>query len=246
MEHDLYVDYCGVCSPTENWHLSQDIEIQRLYYILGGTGGYCDDMCQKHYFHQGHLYLFPYNLRHRFFTDKTDPVRHLFFDFLSSPPIIAAEPLCICVDTDSQLSEALVLANRILRTHSKSTLAETRLSKHLLQLLLDLAHERTPLPFYTDPVICDSIKTIQSDYSKPITVRELASQAGFEENHFIRRFRNVMKQTPYAYLKNYRLIQARNLLAAGISVEDAAHKVGYESPSSLTRALRRSAPSKNT
>ena len=48
-----------------------------------------------------------------------------------------------------------------------------------------------------------------------------------------------MKQTPYTYLKNYRLFKARNLLLEGVSAEKAAERVGYESAASLTRALNR-------
>lgn len=247
MDHDIYIDYCGLGSPCgENWHLNQDIEIQRVYYIFSGTGWYSSGGGMRQCFQKGHLYLFPYNLKHRFFTDPADPIRHLFFDFLSAPPIIAQEPLALHVHPDSQLRIALDLAQSILGTHPRTSIAKSPISRHLLQLILDLANEQIPIPYQTDPAICQALKVIQTEYSKAITVRDLAQQAGFEENHFIRRFRNIMKQTPYAYLKNYRLIQARTLLTEGISAAEVALRVGYTSSASLLRALHRFEAHKNT
>jgi len=240
MDNCLYVNYCGMGSPTtENWRLMPDIEIQRFYYILGGTGWYRSADGQQHLFQKGCVYLFPYNLKHSFYTDMLDPVNHLFYDFLSMPPVIASEPLCVLVEPGSQLHNALMLTCQIQRSYPRETLTQMPMGRHLLQLLLDLVDEQTPIPLNQDPVICQTLKVLQDDYNKPITVRELARQAGFEENYFIRRFKKVMRQTPYAYLKNYRLIQARNLLIEGVPVEKVALQVGYESAASLTRALRR-------
>lgn len=239
MENNLYISSCGVGAPsTKRWHLNQDIEIQRLYYILGGCGGYYDTGGQLHMFQEGHLYLFPYNIRHRFTNDTANPVRHLYFDFLSTPPVIAPEPLSQRVEENTDLKDALTLAVQLFSSRPRATLIESSLGKNTLALLLTLFDELMPLPFHTDEVICQSLETIQKDYNTPITVRSLAALAGFEENYFIRRFRSIMHQTPYAYLRNYRLMQARNLLRAGMSMDEIASKVGYASSASLARALR--------
>jgi len=240
MENSLYINYCGLGSPsTENWLLTQDIEIQRFYYVLGGTGWYRSPDGTKHTFQKGCVYLFPYNLRHSFHTDMSDPVSHLFYDFLSAPPIIATEPLRIPVAPDSPLHNALMLACQLKSSDYNSETYKTRLDRHMLRLLLDLVHEQMPIPFSTDPIIHNALSIIQRDYATPIMVKELARQVGFEENYFIRRFKKVMKQTPYTYLKNYRLFKARNLLLEGVSAEKAAERVGYESAASLTRAMNR-------
>jgi len=68
-------------------------------------------------------------------------------------------------------------------------------------------------------------------------VSDLSTRAGFEQNYFIRRFKNVMGVTPYAYLRSYRLLKARELMAGGCTVARAAELVGYENASSLSRAL---------
>lgn len=239
MENKLYINYCGTGSPaTENWRLNKDAEIQRFYYILGGAGWYRSANGEKHMFEKGCVYVFPYNIRHSFHTDMSDPIRHLYFDFFSSPPIIASTPLCIPVTEGSELGLALELACRMLASRKGAPCTKTQ--RHLLGLLLDLADEQSTIPFNTDEVICRTLKTVGENFDKQITVTDLAKEAGFEVNYFIRRFSRVMKQTPYAYLKNYRLMQAENLLSEGIPAEKVAEQVGYDSVSSLTRALRRS------
>lgn len=47
-----------------------------------------------------------------------------------------------------------------------------------------------------------------------------------------------MGQTPYAYLRTYRLALARQALASGDTLTQAAEKVGYQDAASLSRALR--------
>ena len=239
MEHQLYIHYCGTGSPSTNgWHLDREIEMQRLYYILGGTGSYCGSDGQLHPFQKGFLYLFPYNLLQRFNSDPSDPVRHLFFDFLSTPPVIAPSPICVNAAGAAELKDALDLTIRLFQSRPRPVFMESNLCSSLLRLILSLTEEIQPLPFHTDEVICRSLETIQRSYAGPLTVTQLADEAGYEQNYFIRRFRSIMHQTPYAYLRNYRLMQARNLLRTGLSMDEAALKVGYESSSSLARALR--------
>ena len=239
MDRQFYVSYCGVGSPASKyWYLSVDFEIQRLYYILGGTGGYYGSDHEKHAFRTGSVYLFPYNLRHRFYSESNDPIRHLFFDFLSTPPIIVTQPMELTADVNSHLQEALALACGILSARTSKQIVESQIGEPLLRILLTLMDEISPIPFNMDPVICKSLEIIQNQYAEPLSVRQLSDQAGFEENYFIRRFSKVMKQTPYAYLRNYRLMQARNLLGTGLSMEKTAERVGYASAVSLARALR--------
>lgn len=241
MEYHLFLSYCGVGTPSsEKWHLSKAIEFQRLYYILGGSGGYTNSDGSTCAFQKGHIYLFPYNLRDCFYSDVADPVQHLFFDFLSTPPIISPAPIEVCVDRNDELQEALKLTCRIFRSRPRANLLESPLSKHLLQLLLTLINEIKPVDYHMDPVICRSLERIQRDYCEPLTVTTLAQEAGFEENYYIRRFRSVMQQTPYSYLRNFRLMQARRFLQSGLSMSDAAANVGYGSAASLSRALRKS------
>lgn len=68
--------------------------------------------------------------------------------------------------------------------------------------------------------------------------RSLQPKSIWRKTIFIRRFRRVVGQTPYAYLRTYRLALARQALASGDTLTQAAEKVGYQDAASLSRALR--------
>ena len=112
----------------------------------------------------------------------------------------------------------------------------------LLTLTLRLLNEECTLPFYTDEVVSETLRRIWNDYASPLHVSELAAAVHLEENHFIRRFRRAMGQTPYAYLRTYRLALAKQALASGNTLTQAAEKVGYQNAASLSRALRAAEP----
>lgn len=234
----LDVSHCGNGYAPKDWWLAQTINIIRLYYIKGGDGGYFDQTGKKVKFKANHIYIHPYNLRDHFYTSYENPIDHIFFDFVSTPPILAEHPLCYPVDPDSPIASFLSFLQKLF---SDSQMQSTQQSKlfpaHLLQTLLFLLDQQAPIPFSGDTVICESLEWIRKNYQNPIQVKQLAEHSGYELNYFIRRFKNAMGVTPYTYLKNYRLLQAEDLLSQGCSFETTAVTVGYQNASSLSRAL---------
>jgi AraC-like DNA-binding protein len=71
-------------------------------------------------------------------------------------------------------------------------------------------------------------------------MEELASIAQMSESAFHRHFKALTSQTPLQYQKQIRLLEARRLMIAeAFSVEAAAFRVGYESPSQFSREYSR-------
>lgn len=75
----------------------------------------------------------------------------------------------------------------------------------------------------------------------PLTVADLAARAGLAESQFRARCLAATGLTPMQWLRAQRLARARSLRAAGLPVAVVAQRVGYDSPSALTAALRRDA-----
>ncbi len=75
----------------------------------------------------------------------------------------------------------------------------------------------------------------------PLTVADLAARAGLAESQFRARCLAATGLTPMQWLRAQRLARARELRAAGLPVALVAQRVGYDSPSALTAALRRAA-----
>lgn len=230
----LQIDTFGNGTAPAEWRLKSSVEMQRLYYIKGGKGRYLDEnKCMKDFI-SGKIYLFPYNLQARFETDAEDPIDHIYFDFISMPPIISKCPITYDTSKHPEIMKVVQLINMI---SSSMKMDRTDIRYSVLELLLSLLSDIKPLPFSTDSMVCEVQSYIQQHYAEPISIAQLAASSHFEENHFIRRFKEAVGQTPYAYLKRYRLLRAREYIANGKTITQTAALVGYENASSLSRAL---------
>ena len=259
----LYIFQAGKGLAPEQWFQTEAISLdrrmitlQRLYYIKGGRGEMILPDGERLPFVPGNIYVYPYNLPQRFVTDAHDRIDHIYFDFISTPPVIADRPIVYPVMSGSPVSHMVALldsllierdgggytpAMRIRPVADTPSGSEEEYRQTLYQLLYTLltllSHERE-LPFMSDEVIVSSLEYIREHDGERISVAELASRAGFELNYFIRRFKRAMGITPYAYMRACRLLRAGELISGGSSVMAAAEETGYENASSLSRAMR--------
>jgi AraC-like DNA-binding protein len=80
---------------------------------------------------------------------------------------------------------------------------------------------------------------IAAHLAEPLTVTELARQVSLSPSAFSRLFREVTGRSPYQFVKEQRLIRARELLGEGrLGVTDAARSVGYPSLSHFIKEFR--------
>ena len=250
----LFIDNIGSEPTPPGWYLLHKVKMQRLYYIKSGTGTYCCDRKEPRAFERGKIYLFPYNVNVNFNADRENPIDHIYFDFISTPPIISSGPVICDVPEDSALYDAILLTDKLFAKYDTSKMIAQKIPHiissapgsfdeqrqtvyQLLKLILTLISSQVKLPFSMDETINDTVEYIRKNYMKPITISELSSRAGLAEKYFIRRFKSVMGQTPYAYLKSHRLLCASELIASGLSVAKVSEMVGYDMPSSLSRAM---------
>jgi AraC-like DNA-binding protein len=84
------------------------------------------------------------------------------------------------------------------------------------------------------------LRHVHSDYSRPLSVEELARKAGMSVAAFHHYFKLVTASTPLQYLKRIRLDHARRMMAhEGYNAGTAARAVGYESASQFSREFKR-------
>lgn len=78
------------------------------------------------------------------------------------------------------------------------------------------------------------------DYGRPITVDDLAREAGLSRAHFTREFAKAFGETPHRYLLTRRLERAAALLRnTDRTVADICFLVGWGSVGSFTTTFRR-------
>lgn len=83
------------------------------------------------------------------------------------------------------------------------------------------------------------VRWLDENYRTPITVSDVAAQAGMSSATLHRHFRAVTGTSPMQYLKAVRLHRARGALLVGASVTDTAYAVGYGSATQFSREYRR-------
>jgi AraC-like DNA-binding protein len=88
--------------------------------------------------------------------------------------------------------------------------------------------------------IAKAIGWLKSNYSQPISMDDLASQANMSTSTFHHHFRSLTALSPLQFQKQLRLQEARRLmLAERMDAANAAFQVGYESPSQFNREYNR-------
>ncbi|MBD2099976.1 AraC family transcriptional regulator [Leptolyngbya sp. FACHB-261] len=88
--------------------------------------------------------------------------------------------------------------------------------------------------------IAEVIKQIKAEFTKPLSMDDLAKQASMSSASFHRHFKAVTSMSPLQYQKQLRLLEARRLmLAENADATYAAYRVGYESPSQFSREYSR-------
>lgn len=94
-----------------------------------------------------------------------------------------------------------------------------------------------PATHYTD--IHNALLYIQKNFKQPITIDDITAHIKMSKYHFIRLFKRQMGITPYAYLINYRINQAKILLQTTTqSLFDISYAVGYKSKSNFVAQFK--------
>jgi len=85
-----------------------------------------------------------------------------------------------------------------------------------------------------------ALRRIHAGYAAPLTLGQLAAEAGMSLPTFHTHFKAITQTSPMQYLKSTRLHQARLLMVRqGLSAETACRAVGYASASQFSREFRR-------
>jgi AraC-like DNA-binding protein len=80
---------------------------------------------------------------------------------------------------------------------------------------------------------------IDDDPSSPLTLTDLAADAGMSRFQLLRGFAHEMGLPPHAYRMQRRVALARRIIASGATLADAAAAAGFADQSHMTRAFVR-------
>lgn len=112
----------------------------------------------------------------------------------------------------------------------------------LNNLFLQLISEKnaSPQPDNAYNVVRTALEMIKADYSKKLTLSDLAQRSFISKYHFLRLFYKITGMTPMDYLSSFRISKAKTLLqTTDLSIEQISASVGYENTSSFIRAFKK-------
>lgn len=80
---------------------------------------------------------------------------------------------------------------------------------------------------------------INTNYSYPITIEDVASYVGISRSHLFRSFQMYQQQSPKEYLTDFRIKKARHLLReTSLSISAIAYSVGFENNLYFSKAFK--------
>jgi len=192
------------------------------------------------------------DLRHRLRVTSGEVARarwaHLDFTIFESINLLALFdlPLIVSGSTAERLGD---LCEQMWRTsdaprQNRLIRAVTleRLGFEMLELLLQLGRPRGDFDeFFTRAQrFAEVLGLIAREYTRPVSVQELAETAGLSPSRFHAAFREVFGVSPMAYVRDHRLEQARLLLSStDRTVGQVASRVGYRDQFHFSRHFKR-------
>ena len=122
---------------------------------------------------------------------------------------------------------------------ARQVLATSRLRELYFALLRSEAGGVIRQTFGASRDLGRALAYLHEHIGEPISVYELARVAGMSKAVFHRRFKAVTTLSPLQFIKAIRLNNAAALIAGGLSIAEAADRVGYGSPSQFSREFSR-------
>ncbi|MBL0924002.1 MAG: helix-turn-helix transcriptional regulator [Sphingomonadaceae bacterium] len=114
----------------------------------------------------------------------------------------------------------------------------------LVKLIERYGEERTEALAFTASFTAQHYKRVLDHvarhFGSQLTIEDMAREAGLSTAHFSRLFRQVIGETPYQYLMDYRVEQAKKMLGeAGRPLIDIALACGFSDQPHFTRVFKR-------
>lgn len=240
-----------------------DLQVAPVHVILDGTASVRDHDGNLALLGPGDAALFPTGGAHRIGRARNEEQSsttrllcgHFEWDTQASMPLAAELPDVMVVrdlfasEDGPTLRQVVAMietgAPRSAEDEPEGSILADRLGEvlfvGLLRRWVDLALPRTGLlACMHDARLSRALQHMHDNPGANLDVRELASIAGMSRTAFAVRFREILGVPPNAYLTEWRLFVAHNLLAdTELPLEEIVDRVGYDSPSGFSRAFKR-------
>lgn len=127
-------------------------------------------------------------------------------------------------------------------SRKKGFLSDKLLAGAVLQIIMCVLGESSEIQDgeYIDPQIAQAIRYIEKNYSKSMSLDEIADSVGLSKYYFSRRFKEITGASAIEYLNNIRLTKAHNLLInTENTLDETARLTGFSNTENLSRLFKK-------
>lgn len=251
--NDLYLTRCGIqkCPPNYAWGPKLRPQYH-MHFILDGSG-YFEIDHQIHHLKKGQIFLIPPNTTARYYADSQTPWTYAFISFLGNKSAQYMEQAGFGFspyirDCNRDPEEYADVVREMLKTHQLTITNELRRVSLLFSLFsmltasshsADSQYPQKHHDYLPETYFEHALQYIHFNYNKNIHIQDIADYIGITRSYLFYIFNKKLQMSPQKYLLNYRIEQAKNLLAStDIFIKDIAHNVGYEDSLAFSKMFR--------
>lgn len=194
-----------------------------------------------------HAFMLDTRFYHRIETDGDD-WEFYYFD-VNGPAMenycMLCEELGTAVGIPEKQSELILLVEKCVKLikekkHYRDIQLSMAVTEIITKLLMSNIKNTELSASEKYQMIKDAIEYINEHYSQDIGVDEISSHASLSKYYFIKLFRNHTGLTPYEYLLNKRIAEAKVLLReTDMPMDKIAVKTGFSEATAFSRCFRR-------
>lgn len=219
-----------------------------IHHILSGSGVYTTGKVSVRLGAGDTFILFP-GVELQYQADREEPWEYCWAGFMG------ADAASIIRNTEFGKESPYILKGRIpgdkirsgmdqiymLKGNTyESAVAMTGKLYSLLALFMHYSRRTEPEKNLHAMYVDKAVSYIETNYSYPVTVEDIAAYVGISRSHLFRSFQNYMSKSPKDFLTGYRIKQACHLLReTDLSVSAIAYSVGFENNLYFSKAFRK-------
>ena len=249
-QHDLYLCYCGIhhCDPGYKFGPYSRKEFL-VHVIVSGKGSYTVNN-QTYELKAGDLFMIWPGIDTVYQADSKEPWKYVWFGFngakaksvLHYAGLSESNPVSHVDDTTPYVDAINGILDACQLTFSNEFKREAYLYTLAAKLGDDLHKYASDSPEYEysyQTYVNHALDYIENNYFDNIRISQIADYIGINRSYLTICFKKVMNMSPHEYLIDYRIQQAKLLLAdTSFPINDIASRVGYNDSLSFSKIFK--------
>ena len=216
-----------------------------FHYIISGKGK-LETSGQTFYLSAGQGFLLCPGQISTYYADEQDPWEYTWVEFggmrarecMTLAGLSENQPIYTPRAGENSVKKYMLA---LVDNHEKAPIRQIGLGMILLDELVQTSRAKVEVgnKRLRDFYIKEAMSYIDFNYSRDVSVEEIADACGLNRSYFGKLFKETMGQSPQQYLIQYRMTKAAELLkATRISIAEVGRSVGYENQLHFSRAFK--------